>query len=171
MLTYGMYMEGTVLRINVKNREKFKETGYAGLPKFEISEAEITKLGVADDYNDYRTKSKNSTPDRAVLIMTSDKLKQLESEGWPVKPGDIGENLTIDGIAYEQFKIGNKYRVGTVEIQITEKCNPCTRLSNLSYVGNEKVGEFIETMKNRRGWYAKILREGHVKTGDNIVEL
>lgn len=164
-------MEGTVIRINVKDKEKFQQTGYAGLPKFETSEAEITVSGVAEDYNDYRTKSKQSTPDRVVLIMTTDIMKQLETEGWPVLPGDIGENLTIDGISYESFKIGNKYRVGGVELQITEKCNPCTRLGNLSYVGETRVNEFIKLMKNRRGWYAKVLKEGKVKKNDKIVQI
>ena len=161
-------MQGTVIRINVKNIEKFKQTGHAGLPKFETSEAEITISGVAGDYNDYRTQSKKSTPDRAVLIMTTDVMKQLKTEGWPLKPGDIGENLTVDGIPYQSFEIGNKYRVGDVELQITEKCNPCTRLANLPYVGENKVNEFIKTMKNRRGWYAKVLKEGTVRTNDKI---
>ncbi|MFV2014196.1 MAG: MOSC domain-containing protein, partial [Candidatus Heimdallarchaeota archaeon] len=159
-------MQGTVLKINVKNREKFKQTGFAGLPKFETTEAEITVSGVADDYNDYRTKSKKSTLDRAVLIMTVDIMRQLEREGWPVKSGDIGENLTIDGLSYDSFKIGNIYRVGNAELQITEKCNPCTRLSNLQYVGEKRVNEFIKVLKNRRGWYAKVLREGIVRKGD-----
>ena len=161
-------MQGTVLKINVKNREKFKQTGFAGLPKFETTEAEISVSGVADDYNDYRTKSKKSTLDRAVLIMTVDIMRQLEREGWPVKSGDIGENLTIDGLLYDSFKIGNIYRVGNAELQITEKCNPCTRLSNLQYVGEERVNEFIKVLKNRRGWYAKVLREGIVRKGDTI---
>ena len=164
-------MEGTVVRINVKNREKFKQTGYAGLPKFETSEAEITISGVAGDYNDYRTKSKKSTPDRAILIMTTDMMRQLETEGWPLKPGDIGENLSIDGISYESFEIGNKYSVGSVELQITEKCNPCTRLANLPYVGEERVNEFIKLMKNRRGWYAKVLKEGKVQKNDRITHI
>ncbi|MHA2097117.1 MAG: MOSC domain-containing protein [Candidatus Kariarchaeaceae archaeon] len=162
-------MQGTVISINVKNREKFKETGYTtGLPKFEISEAKVSVSGVADDYNDYRTKSKQNTQDRAILIMTVDALKQLETEGWPIKPGDIGENFTIDGIPYGSIEIGHKYAVGGVTIQITEICNPCARLSNLSYVGEEKVNEFIKTMKNRRGWYAKVLKEGSVSKGEKI---
>jgi MOSC domain-containing protein YiiM len=164
-------MQGTIVSINVKNKEKFKETGYAGLPKFSVMEAEITKLGVADDYNDFRTKSKQSTPDQAVLIMTTDALKQLGTEGWPVQSGDIGENLTVDGIAYDSIEIGNKYGFGDVEIQITEKCNPCERLSNLPYIGKEKVNEFIKTMKNRRGWYAKVLKEGLVRKGDTFTSV
>lgn len=165
-------MQGTVIRINVKNKEKYKETGYiTGLPKFEVSEAEITKSGVADDYNDYRSKSKKNTPDRAVLIMTIDAMKQLEKEGWAVKPGDIGENLTIDEMPYDSFEIGNKYAVGGVELQITEKCNPCTRLANLPYIGKERVNEFIKTIKNRRGWYAKVLKEGLVQKGDKITQI
>ncbi|MHA2028578.1 MAG: MOSC domain-containing protein [Candidatus Kariarchaeaceae archaeon] len=35
-------------------------------------------------------------------------------------------------------------------------------------MGEEKVNEFIKTMKNRRGWYAKVLKEGSVSKGEKI---
>lgn len=163
-----MLMQGEIVRISIKNHNKYKETGFVGLPKIEVSEAEINFSGVADDYNHYRATRKNNSPDRAVLLMTTDMLKQLQSEGWPLKPGDLGENLSVKDIPYEFFEVGKKFNVGEVKLEITEKCNPCNNLSALQYVGDEKVMEFIKILKNRRGWYAKVLKEGLVKKNDRI---
>ncbi len=161
-------MQGKIVRLSIKNHDKFKETGHVGLPKMEVPEAEITVAGVADDYNHYRKTRNDNTPNHAVLIMTTDMMEQLEKEGWPVRPGDLGENLTVEGLAYDFFEVGKKFLAGEVQLEITQKCAPCNNLSALPYVGEEKVMEFIETMKNRRGWYAKVLKEGIVKKNDSI---
>jgi MOSC domain-containing protein YiiM len=42
----------------------------------------------------------------------------------------------------------------------------CTYLYSLPYIGDERGPEFIKTVKDRRGWYARVLEEGVVKEGD-----
>jgi MOSC domain-containing protein YiiM len=58
--------------------------------------------------------------------------------------------------------------VGSALLQISFKCEPCTYLYVLPYVGDERGSEFIKTVKDRRGWYARVLEEGSVKTGDKF---
>jgi MOSC domain-containing protein YiiM len=41
----------------------------------------------------------------------------------------------------------------------------------LHYIEKEKGPKFLKTLKGRRGWYAKVLKEGKVKIGDSIEEL
>lgn len=161
-------MSGAIIQINVKP----KVVGEVGLPKKPVQEAVITKNGVSGDYNNYRQEKLGGTPDQAVLIMTVDKLQYLNSLGWPIKHGDLGENFTVAGISYNDFKPGSKFKIGSdVVIQVTKACQPCSNLGCLSYVGKEKVKEFIQLMRDQRGWYARVLSEGIVKQGDPIKKI
>ena len=169
----GMWgnMEGRVTQINVKSYYEFSlDKNETGLPKKPVDMAQVTSYGVGNDYNHYRTTSKQSTKDRAVLIYTLDMIEQLNGEGWPINPGDIGENITIDGLKYDDFKIGDKYQIGEVIVEVTEGCNPCKNLGALPYVG-ERVNEFIKLMENRRGWFVKVISEGNVKVNDLVLPL
>ncbi len=163
-------MEGSLVRVSTKSRQPGSDP--SGLPKFaQDGPVEVHTYGVGDDYNHYRTTGKGGTLDRAVMFYTTDKIEELRSEGWPLAAGDIGENLTIDGIPYDSFSVGDRVRVGEVEIEISERVNPCYKLANLDYVGKEHEKEFIRTMKGRRGWYARVLKEGTVQTGDPVENL
>ena len=155
-----------ILSINVKS----KKEGERGIPKSVIKEAMAKNLGLEGDYNIYRTESKGNSPDRAVLLMSDDILDQLRAEGWPVKNGDLGENITLTGIDYTSLKVKDKFSVGGIEIQITEACRPCVNLGVLPYVG-ERVKEFMGTLRGRRGFYARVLKEGNIKIDDLITRI
>ena len=157
-------MTGKIVSINIKPKTK----GQRGIPKNRVDSAEITKSGVSTDFNIYRYESKNNTTNRAVLIYTMDQIEQLNKEGWPVNIGDLGENLTISDIKYSELNIGDNLVSGKLRLEISEICNPCTNLSVLPYVGEERVTEFIKTIKGRRGWYAKVIDEDTVSIGDKI---
>lgn len=161
-------MDGIIQQINIKN----KNPQGIGLPKIPVEKVKVTSKGLEGDYNNYRMKSKAGTSDRAVLIFCSDKLTELNNEGWPIKPGDIGENFLIKHYSYDTIKIGDRFQLGDVlAIQITEKCHPCNVLANLDYIGDGKIKSFIKTMVNRRGWYAKVLIEGDVSIGDSFIKI
>ncbi len=157
-------MAGRVLSINVKPQDG---TG-VGIPKKPLDQTLVTAWGVANDFNNYRFMSKANTKDRAVLLIPKETLDDLQKEGWPVGIGHLGENLTIEGVPRQLLKVGCEIHVGEVILEITEMCHPCRTLANLAYVGKERVDEFINTLKGRRGWYAKVLKEGEIKTGDRV---
>lgn len=154
--------------------------GEPSLPKFSVPGVELYSGGCRGDFNFFRfnnyknvceKKGKPYDPEnRAVLIMSLDVLAKLNEEGWPVKPGDLGENLLVDN-RYGSFIGSDLYRAGSAIIQLTYQATPCKKLSQLSYVGEEKVAKFISTMSNRRGWYAKVVQEGVVKQGDEFILL
>lgn len=156
-----------IVRISAKP----KTEGERGIPKPCVDKALVKKEGIEGDYNNYRTAKKNATLDRALLIMPLSTLDELNKEGWPVKPGDIGENLTVDGMAYFDLRKGRRYKAGDVVFEITTPATPCKNLALLPYVGDEKITDFMRTLVDRRGWYAKVLQEGTIKTGMTIDEL
>lgn len=156
---------GTIVQINVKPRIE----GERGIPKLPVPYAKVLRTGVEGDYNVRRTEKKAGNPNRAVLILTLDRLLELNQQGWHVKPADLGENLTIAGLRYDSFELGQEYLVGEgVRLRIAEKCNPCTMLTVLPYIGKEKVDEFIACLVGRRGWYASVIEEGLLTEGDPI---
>ena len=158
---------GKVLQINTKA----KKENAVGLPKFSVDSVVVSESGMQGDFNNYRHGHLKNTPDQALLVMPIEMIKKLNEEGWPIKAGDIGENITTEGIPYNEFQPDRIFKAGEVEFQITYACTPCNNLEHLSYVGKEKGNEFLKIMVDRRGWYAKVLKEGTIKVGDGISQL
>ncbi|HUI86569.1 MAG TPA: MOSC domain-containing protein, partial [Nitrososphaerales archaeon] len=109
-------------------------------------------------------------PDQALLIMPIETIRELNSEGWPIRPGDLGENFTTSGIPYQAFGIGKVFTAGSARFRITKACDPCDNLFLLPYVGAPRGPDFLKVMLGRRGWYAQVLEEGQVKAGDRLAE-
>ena len=154
----------TISQISIKSNTP----GQAGLPKMPVKAVTILKSGVEGDYNRFRKEKKKNDPDMAVMILSTDVLDKLNSEGWPVKPGHLGENLTLTNIDYNTLKLGDRLSIGDVSLEISLICDPCTNLNNLPYVGKDKSASFIKTLMKRRGWYARVLKAGEVTIGDGV---
>lgn len=151
-------MTGRILRLSVKPQTP----GEYGLPKRAVPSLQISSEGAEGDYNRYRAKQLGGDPDQAILVVTEEVLEQLNREGWPVAPGDLGENLTLGGIAEACLVPGAKLTIGGVRLEVTKPCEPCTELHSLPYVGKARGSEFVKTMVDRRGWYARVLAPGVV---------
>jgi MOSC domain-containing protein YiiM len=139
-----------------------------GLPKPTVPEARIRRAGLEGDFNRYRHEEKHDDEGMAVLIVPRETLEQLNREGWPVRPGDLGENISSVGVPYDAFVPGRRLRVGEVELEVSKACTPCDNLYLLPYVGTRRGPEFVKTMLDRRGWYARVVKEGTVHVGDPI---
>jgi MOSC domain-containing protein YiiM len=159
-------MSGRIERLGVKP----KTPGERGLPKAAVDAVRVTGLGLDGDWNLYRMARLAADPKKAVMLITLDALERLRRDGWPVRPGDLGENLTVGGIPYDAFAAGTRWTIAeSVEIEITEPCTPCRNLAVLPYVGRACVAAFIEATVGRRGWYARVLTPGALRVGDPVV--
>lgn len=145
--------------------------GEHGLPKKPVHRVHISKMGLEGDYNHWRKNKKNNDPDMAVLLYPAETIDELNNEGWPVKPGDLGENLTISGFKHFHFQPNQQYQIGDCILEISLECDPCTNLYVLPYVGKQKLNEFIKTTMHRRGWYARVLNEGWVEKGNELRQI
>ena len=157
-------MNSYVLQLNIKG----KKIHEVGLPKKETKTGKIKFQGIEGDFNRFRFLKKGNDPNMALMILSTDIIKELNKEGWPVKPGDLGENLLIDNFNYNLLQPGQCYQVGSVKLKISIICAPCNNLKNLDYVGESKKLFFIKTLINRRGWYAKVLKEGIITKNDSF---
>jgi MOSC domain-containing protein YiiM len=159
-------MAGRLLQLSVKP----KTPGEHGLPKLAESELLIDAGGARGDYNHYRTRTLQGDPDQAMLVLTTEVLDGLRAEGWPVRPGDLGENLTLEGVPEAALRPGTRLRLGAVELEVTRPCEPCSELYTLPYVGPARGPAFLRALTGRRGWYARVSATGRV-TLDTPVEL
>ena len=159
-----------------------------GIPKLEATEIDVRYEGVAGDNTVSRIEKYNGGRmdgekylDRAVLIWTDDKLKEMNDEGWPAMPGDLGENIMISGVNYEMLEIGQEYQIGGAILMISRVCPPCYQLHELIPVWNErdetlnfsvdKGPEVVKTLAGRRGYYARVIEEGVVRKGEGVILL
>lgn len=152
-------MSGHILQLNLKS----ERPGERGLPKQAVARLEITVAGVGGDYNRWRTEQANGDRDQAVLLVTEECLAGLRDEGWPVQPGDLGENVTLGGIREATLRPGVQVHLGAVRLEISKACEPCTVLYTLPYVGATRGPAFLRTMRGRRGWFARVLQGGVVE--------
>jgi MOSC domain-containing protein YiiM len=151
-------MRARIVQLN----RKPKEGRAPGLPKRPVSRLTITVAGVEGDYNRWRTEKANGDPDQAVLLLNEEILADLRAEGWPVEPGDLGENLLVAGLAPDALKPGTTVRLGDVVLEVSKACDPCTELFTLPYVGADRGPRFLRVMHGRRGWYARVLQGGTI---------
>jgi MOSC domain-containing protein YiiM len=157
-------MKGRVHQLNIK-----PQTGKErGLPKSPVTAIVVNEKGVVGDFNKYRTERKAGDPEMAVLLYPVEMIRKLNDEGWPVKAGDLGENITTEGLGYDEFLIGERFRVGDVTLEVTKACDPCRNLRLLPYVGPERQKEFMQTLQGRRGWYARVVEGGELHVGDVV---
>lgn len=158
-------MDGTVIQVNVKGRQ----AGQRGIPKKPVERAEIRGTGLIGDFNRYRQEKLRGDSDSAVLLLPMEVIEELRLEGWEVQPGDLGENVTTEGIVLEAIGPGTRLIVGgQVELELSRVCKPCQNLRVLPYIGGERLRDFMQTLEGRRGWYARVIREGMVRPGDSI---
>ena len=105
-------VSGRIVRLQRKPREGRSR----GIPKRPVDELVITAEGVEGDFNRWRTEKAAGDPDQAVLLLSEDVLAELNAEGWPVGPGDLGENLLVSGLPADALTPGVRVRAGEVEL-------------------------------------------------------
>ena len=155
---------GVVRRIGVKP----KTPGERGLPKPEVDRVELRADGLDGDYNLYRQTTRSGDPEMAVLLLPEEVLDELNAEGWPVRPGDLGENFTTAGVPYDDLRPRTTVELGEAVVETSKPCEPCDNLFALPYVGAEKGPLFLRAMLHRRGWFARVVRPGTVRRGSAV---
>ena len=83
----------------------------------------------------------------------------------PIPWGTFGENLTIEGLSETTVNIGDRFRMGTAEVMVTQPRFPCFKL-NLKFGRDDMVKRFLDSCLS--GIYFSVVQEGEVGAGDAI---
>ncbi|HEY6345032.1 MAG TPA: MOSC and FAD-binding oxidoreductase domain-containing protein [Bryobacteraceae bacterium] len=81
--------------------------------------------------------------------------------------GQFGENFTIEGLPDDAVHIGDRYQIGSALFEITQPRVTCYRVGIRM---NEPRMPALLTGSGRPGFYFRVLQEGEVGAGDEIVK-
>ncbi|MEO8413270.1 MAG: MOSC and FAD-binding oxidoreductase domain-containing protein [Ginsengibacter sp.] len=107
---------------------------------------------------------------RAVFVYQKDSYdywkKKLHLEG--LRYGQFGENLTVEGLPDNEVCIGDKFQIGTVVLEVTQPRVTCYKVA--FSIGVPEMPALLVSHK-RPGFYCRVIREGDMEAGDEIVKL
>ena len=82
--------------------------------------------------------------------------------------GQFGENFTVDGLTDDQVCIGDRYRIGEALFEVTQPRVTCYRVG--IRMDDPQIPALLIS-HHRPGFYLRVLREGAVQAGDEIVQV
>jgi len=82
--------------------------------------------------------------------------------------GQFGENFTVEGLPDSEVCIGDRYRIGGAEFEVTQPRVTCYRVGIRM---NEPRMPSLLVAHHRPGFYFRVLQEGGVGAGDDIVKI
>ncbi len=105
--------------------------------------------------------------DKAVYGYPAEHYEYWRNElpGMKLPWGMFGENLTTEGLLEEVVNIGDRFRIGSSVLMVTQPRMPCYKLQ-VKFGRDDIVKRFLKS--GRPGFYFSVLEEGEVSTGDEI---
>ena len=79
--------------------------------------------------------------------------------------GAFGENLTVEGLDENTLHIGDRLRIGTSVLVVTQPRMPCYKLG-IRFGRTDIIKRFL--VSERSGFYFSVLKEGEVGAGDEL---
>jgi MOSC domain-containing protein YiiM len=105
----------------------------------------------------------NTNQERAILISPIHAYELMKEKDIEARYGQLGENILVDFNPYS-LKEGTQLFIGDSIIEITIECTICKLLTKI----DNKVPKLL---KNDRGVFAKVIKEGVLTIGDDITIL
>jgi MOSC domain-containing protein YiiM len=107
---------------------------------------------------------------RQVHLMHTELFDEVRAKGFDVKPGDLGENVTTEGIDLLGLSAGTRLHLGSeVVIEVTGLRNPCHQIDDfqkgLLHATLDKSGPHLV---RKTGVMSVVLVGGDVRPGDSI---
>jgi ferredoxin-NADP reductase/MOSC domain-containing protein YiiM len=163
---------GTLISVNVgmpKDVSWQGKTVFTGVFKDAVSgPRRVRKLNVdGDGQGDL---AGHGGEQRAVFVYQIDSYRYWERELGrnDFVNGQFGENFTIDGPSDEDVCIGDRYQIGTAVFEVTQPRVTCYRVG--LRMNDPRIPALLVSHR-RPGFYFRVLQEGEVQAGDEIIKL
>lgn len=107
-------------------------------------------------------------PDKAVCVYSADHFPHWRAylDEPTLGPAAFGENFTISGLTEEAVCLGDRWRIGTTEFEVSQPRQPCWKLAR-----RWKTKDL--TLRVQRtgysGWYLRVVTEGTVTPRDELI--
>ena len=101
---------------------------------------------------------------RQVSLLGLEKIEAFRERGAEVEFGAFGENLVIEGFDFRKLPVGTRFRIGEALLEMTQIGKECHTHCAIYHM----VGDCIMP---REGVFAKVLKGGEIKVGDEVAEI
>lgn len=108
---------------------------------------------------------------RQVHLIHAELHDELQSAGFSVSPGEMGENVTTRGVDLLSLPTGTRLHLGgSAIVEVTGLRNPCSQLDGVqkglmkAVLGRDGQGNVVR----KTGIMSVVIAEGEVKSGDHI---
>jgi ferredoxin-NADP reductase/MOSC domain-containing protein YiiM len=107
---------------------------------------------------------------RAVFVYQIDSYRYWERELGrnDFVYGQFGENFTVDGLGDDEVCIGDRYGIGSASFEVTQPRVTCYRVG--IRMNDPRIPALLVS-HHRPGFYFRVLEEGDVQAGDEIIKL
>jgi MOSC domain-containing protein YiiM len=166
-------MNGKVVSLNIKLPEQVTAsgrsffTGYYKIPQKEsvfLHKTHFEGDGVGDTVH-------HGGFDQAVCVYPYEHYEKWNAElqlDTPLVIPSFGENITPLGFSEDDVCIGDVIQMGEAVVQITQPRQPCNTLASI-LCRPDMIKRVVNT--GRTGYYLRVLKEGLVKAGDEMVRI
>ena len=99
---------------------------------------------------------------RQVSLLAIESINKMRNRGFDIGPGDFAENLTTEGIDLVALPVGTRLSAGQgVVLEVTQIGKQChTKCAIYRQIG--------KCVMPKEGVFARVIRGGIVKTGDEL---
>lgn len=161
-------MVSKIKYLRVGKIEKLNDKQSSAINKKNVDSSYLTKVGFEDD--EQANRKYHGGENKAVLFFSTKTYKKIE-EILDIsleyeKSSLLGENILVDDFIEDDICVGDIFKLGEAIIQVTQPREPCNTLSL-----NTNQKDMLKTIYENgfTGWYVKVLEEGIVKKGDEII--
>ncbi len=142
---------------------------YTGVFKDPVSgRRRVGKLNIEGDGQGDR--AGHGGEQRAVFVYQLDSYRYWEREldRNDFVHGQFGENFTVQGLGDDEVCIGDRYQIGTATFEVTQPRVTCYRVG--IRMNDPRIPALLVS-HHRPGFYFRVLEEGEVQAGDEIIKL
>jgi MOSC domain-containing protein YiiM len=112
--------------------------------------------------NRYYWEDGDAPPGRAVTLIAAEAVEAVATEGlMSMEAAAMRRNVLTRGIDVNEL-VGKRFRIGGVECEGVELCEPCSSLESMTQPG------VIKAFVHRAGLNADVLNDGEISVGDSV---
>jgi MOSC domain-containing protein YiiM len=99
---------------------------------------------------------------RQVSFLAAESIEAARQKGLDVHFGDFAENIATEGIDWQNVPIGTQFGIGdTALVEVTQIGKECHQKCAIYYLAGDCI-------MPREGIFARVLKGGTIRTGDEI---
>lgn len=165
-----MMPTGSVVAVQTGTPREFGPKGQlSAIAKIPVTgRVAVTPLGLAGDVQG--DPAHHGGPDKALhaypRVHYAAWRADLPDRAAALTDGSFGENLVLDGVNEADLCLGDIFRLGSAQVQISQARQPCWKL-NIRFATPDMARRVQAS--GRTGWYFRVLDPGTVAAGDALV--